>query len=143
MRLAGCLANEPLIILPLRVMKTLYVLFAAASLTVLAPAARATTIRTDDPTETARKATAREKVATAAKAAKAAKAVKKASAHRFRKLKAGLNHSMLVLLGLEDSRAVTSPGKLDRQLHIHQKHLKTKAKLEAKARRRRTAHMLG
>ncbi|GAA4025819.1 hypothetical protein GCM10022409_07280 [Hymenobacter glaciei] len=124
-------------------MKALYVLFAAASLALVAPSARATTPGTDDPTETARKATAREKVAAAAKAAKAAKAVKKSSAYRFYKFKAGLNHSMLVLLGLEDSKAITSPAKRDRQLHIHQKHLKTKAKLEAKARRRRTTHLFG
>lgn len=124
-------------------MNTLYTLFAAASLTLLAPTAYATAPRTDDPTETARKATAREKVATAAKAAKAARAAKKSSSHRFRKLTTNLNHGMLVLLGLEESKAVTSPAKLNRQLHIHQKHLKTKAKLEAKARRRRTSHMFG
>ena len=124
-------------------MKMFYALFAAATLTLIAPAARAAAPGTDDPTEMARKATAREKVATAAKAAKAARAVKKASTHRFHRLNSGLSHAMLVLLGMEDSKAVTSPAKRDRQLHIHQKHLKTKAKLEAKARRRRTTKMLG
>lgn len=121
-------------------MKPLYALFAVASLTLLAPTARATAARTDNPTETARKATAREKVATTAKAAKAAKTVKKSSSRRFRKLKANLNHGMLVLLGLEESKAVTSPAKLSRQLHAHQKHLKTKARLEARSRRRRASH---
>lgn len=50
---------------------------------------------------------------------------------------------MMVLLGLKESKAVTSPTKLDRQLHIQQKHLKTKARMEAKARRQRTTHLLG
>lgn len=122
-------------------MKTLYVLLAAASLTLLSPTARATPPGTDDPTEGARKATAREKVATAAKAAKADRAVKKSSSHRSRKFKSGLNYSMLVLLGLEEKKVVTSPAKLDRQLHNLQKHLKTKAKMEAKERRRRTIHL--
>ncbi|MDQ2792832.1 MAG: hypothetical protein M3Y12_02310, partial [Bacteroidota bacterium] len=99
-------------------MKTFYALFAAASLTLLAPTTHAAAPRTDEPTEAARKATAREKVATAAKAAKATKTGKKSAAsRRFRKLKANLNHSMLVLLGLEESKAVTSPVKLNRQLH--------------------------
>jgi len=124
-------------------MKALYALLAIASLNLLAPASHATALRTDDPTEMARKATAREKVASAAKAAKAARKSKKSTAYRFRKLTATLNHGMLVLLGLEESKAVTSPAKLNRQLHIHQKHLKTKAKLEAKARRRRTTHLFG
>ena len=123
-------------------MRALYTLFAAASLMLLTPTTHAVALRSDDPTEAARKATAREKVATAAKAAKATKTVKK-SARRFRKLKATLNHGMLVLLGLEESKAVTSPAKLSRQLHAHQKHLKSKAKSEAKARRRRTSHLFG
>ena len=124
-----------------RVMKTLYALFAAASLTLLTPTAHATAPGTDDPTETARKATARAKITTAAKAARAVKAAKKSSSHHFRKFKAGLNHGILVLLGFEDSKAVTSPAKLIRQLHIRQQHLKTKAKMEAKARRRHTTHL--
>ena len=122
-------------------MKTLYALFAVASLTLLPPTARAAAPSNDDPTEMARKATAREKVATAAKAAKEAKAVKKSSARHSRKSKNNLSHTFLVLMGLEESKAITSPAKRDRQLHILQKHLKTKAKLEAKARRRRTTHL--
>lgn len=122
-------------------MKILYALFAAASLSLSGPVAHAAAPGTDNPTEMARKATAREKVASATKAAKAARAVKKTSSHRFRKFKTNLNHNMLVLLGLEESKAVTSPAKLTRQLHIHQNHLKAKAKLEAKARRRRTTHL--
>jgi hypothetical protein len=120
-------------------MKAFYTLFAAASLALFAPAVHASALGNEDPTEAARKATAREKVATAAKDAKAAKNTKKSSMRRLRKLKATLNHGMLVLLGLEDSKAVTSPAKLNRQLHAHQKHLKSKAKMEAKARRRRTS----
>ena len=124
-------------------MKTLYALFAAASLTLLPPAARATVAPgTDDPTETARKATAHAKIATAAKAAKAAKAVKKSSSRRLHQFKTGLNHGILVLLGFEESKAVTSPTKLDHQLHIRQRHLQTKARIEAKARRRRTTRLL-
>lgn len=124
-------------------MKALYTLLAASSLMLLAPAVRAAAPGTDDPTETARKATAREKAAGAAKATKEDKSAKKSSTHRFRKLNSGLNHTVLVLLGLEESKAVTSPAKLNRQLRMHQQHLKTKAKMEAKARRRRTVHMLG
>ena len=120
-------------------MKLLYALAAAASLTLLAPAAHATTPGTDDPTEMARKAAAREKVANAAKAAKS---VKKSSSHRFHKFTASLNRNIMVLLGLKESKAVTSPTKLNRQLHIHQKHLKTKARMEAKARRQRTTRLL-
>lgn len=124
-------------------MKIFYTLLAAGSLLAIAPtthAARRTTI--DEPTEAARKSAAREKAATE-KAAKAAKTTKKSSAYRFRKLKANVSRSMLVMLGLEESKAVTSPAKLNRQLHIHQKHLKTKAKMEAKSRRRRTSHLFG
>ena len=124
-------------------MKAFYTLLAASSLLLLAPAARAAAPGTDDPTETARKATARDKAAGAVKATKEAKSGKKSSTHRLRKLNSGLNHTLLVLLGLEESKAVTSPAKLNRQLRIHQQHLKTKAKMEAKARRRRTVHMLG
>ena len=122
-------------------MKMLYALLAAASLTLIAPGARAAAPNTDDPAGMARKTAAREKVATAAKATKAARAAGKVSSHRFHKFGSGLSHSMLMLLGLDKSKAVTSPAKLDRKLHIHQKHLKTKAKLEAKARRRRTTHL--
>ena len=124
-------------------MKTLYTLLAAGSLLVLAPAASQAARRpaTDTPTEKPTKVAAREKVATAKAAAKATKAARKSSAHRMRKFSAGLNRAVLVLLGLEDSRAVTSPAKLDRQLHAHQKHLRVKTRMEAKSRRRRTSHM--
>ena len=122
-------------------MRTLYTLVTAASLALLTPAAHAALPNTDEPTEAARKATARERVATAAKEAKAAKAVKKSSSRRFRKFTTKMNHGMLVLLGLEESKAVTSPAKLNRQLHALQKNLKAKAKTEAKSRRRRTTHL--
>jgi hypothetical protein len=124
-------------------MRTLYTLITAASLALFAPAAHAALPNTDEPTEAARKATAREKVATAAKEAKAAKAVKNSSSRRFRKFKAKMNHGVLVMLGIEDSKAVTSPNKLNRQLHALQKSLKSKAKTEAKSRRRRTSHLFG
>lgn len=122
-------------------MKTLYALFAVANLTLLAPTTHAAAPGTDDRTETARKATAHEKTAATATAAKTASAVKKSSAHRLRRSKSNFNRSVLVLLGLEDSKAVTSPAKRDRQLHIHQKHLRAKSKTEARARRRRTSHL--
>ncbi len=123
-------------------MKTLYTFLAAACLLLLTPAtSRASRPSTDTPTEAASKAPARDK-RIAAKAAKAAaKATHKKNSHHARHLSAGLNHAFLVFLGMEDSKAVTSPAKLNRQLHAHQKHLKIKTKLEAKARRRRTGHM--
>lgn len=128
-------------------MKTLYAYLVASSLLAFAPtssqAARST--MPDNPTESTRKAAAREKAATKAKAAKEAKAAKKNkknAAYRFRKFGSGFNHAVLVLVGLEDSKAVTSPAKLNRQLHMHQKHLKAKARMEAKARRRRTGHSI-
>lgn len=120
-------------------MKALYTLFAIISFALLAPTAHAVALRTDEPT-IARKATARDKAVTAAKAPKAkdTKAVKKTASRRLRKFKNNLNHGMLVILGLEESKAVTSPAKLNRQLHAHQKHLKNKAEGEARARRRRS-----
>lgn len=124
-------------------MKTFYAILAIGSLVLLQPIASQAARRpaTDEPTEAARKAPNREKAVKAA-AAKAAKAThKKNSAHHMRRLSAGLNHAFMVFLGLEDSKAVTSPRKLNRLLHVHQKHLKVKARLEAKARRRRTDHM--
>ena len=121
-------------------MKPLYALLAFTGLTLLSPAARATSPGTDAPTETTRKATAREKTATAAKAAKAAN---KSSVRHTNKSNSGLSHSMRVLLGLEASRAVTSPAKRDWQLHKNQNHLRAKIRMEAKARRRRVAHLLG
>ena len=124
-------------------MKTLYTFLAAAGLLLLTPAtSQASRPCTDTPTETASKAPAREQ-RIAAKAAKAAaKAThKKNSSHHMRRLSSSLNRAFLVFLGMEDSKAVTSPAKLNRQLHAHQKHLKIKTKLEAKARRRRIGHM--
>jgi hypothetical protein len=45
---------------------------------------------------------------------------------------------MLVVLGLEESKSVTSPHQLRRQLHGHQKQLKLHAKMQSRARRSRT-----
>lgn len=118
-------------------MKTFYTLLAAAGLLLLTPAAsRASRPYTDTPTETASKSPARAQRMAAKAATKATH--KKSAAHRMRRLTSGLNRAFLVFLGLEESKAVTSPAKLNRQLHAHQKHLKVKTRLEAKARRRRT-----
>ena len=127
-------------------MKILYTCLVGCALLGLTPISSqaSRSLVPDNPTEATRKAAAREKAATKAKAVKEAKAAKKnkrSAAYRFQKLSAGFNHAVLVLVGLEDSKAVTSPAKLNRQLHMHQKHLKAKARMEAKARRRRTGHM--
>jgi hypothetical protein len=127
-------------------MKTLYACLVASSLLAFTPSSSQAARRpaTDDPTENTRKTAARGRAATKAKADKAAKATKKSkktSAFRLKKVGSGFSHAMLVLVGMEESKAVTSPAKLNRQLHIHQKHLKMKARMEAKARRRRTSHM--
>ena len=120
-------------------MKTLYTILAACGLLLITPAAaRASRPYTETPTESASKAPARAKAGTL----KGAKATHKKNTHRMRHFTAGLNHAFLVLLGMEESRAVTSPVKLNRQLHAHQKHLKIKTRLEAKARRRRTERLL-
>ena len=123
-------------------MKTIYACLVAGALLALNPLSSqaARSLAPDNPSESTRKAAAREKAATKAKAAKEAKAAKKSksAAYRFRKISASVNHAVLVLIGMEESRAVTSPAKLNRQLHIHQKHLRAKARMEAKARRRRS-----
>ena len=44
------------------------------------------------------------------------------------------------MLGLKESKAITSPAKLTRQLHAHQQQLKAKARSNARARRARARH---
>ena len=87
----------------------------------------------DNPTEIQRKAAAREKVAVAKKTA----ALKKASSHKTKKATTKMRRAMLVLLGFEESKHVTSPVKRDWQLHLHQKYLKMMARQESRAHRRR------
>ena len=120
-------------------MKTLYTILAACALLFITPvASHASGPYTETPTENASKAATREKAGTLRAAKKGHK--KNNTALRMRRFTSGLNHAFLVFLGMEDSKAVTSPAKLTRQLHAHQKHLKAKTRLEAKARRRRTEH---
>ena len=85
----------------------------------------------DNPTEVLRKA-AREKVTAAKKAA-----TLKRSSHRKSKFTAKLAYNMRVMLGLEESKAVTSPAKLNRQLHRIQNQLKLRARVVSRARKRR------
>ena len=93
---------------------------------------------TDSPTEVQRKVAAREKVATDKKATK----LKKNSSRRTKKMTAGLGRAMLVALGLEESKRVTSPLNRDRQLHRHQQLLKMKARQESRAHRARCRRQL-
>lgn len=85
----------------------------------------------DSPTEIQRKTAARTKVAEAKKT----EALKKATAHKSKKTAAKMRRAMLVMLGLEESRAVTSPLKRQWQLHVHQKQLKMRARQASKAHR--------
>jgi hypothetical protein len=115
---------------------TLYSLLTLGSLLLLAPSsatANAASFREDNPTEVQRKTAARARVAEAKKADFA----KKSSSRKLRKTNGGLSHAMLVLLGLEESKAVTSPAKRERQLHAHQKQLQVKARQQSKAHRAR------
>ena len=109
------------------------------SLLTTAPAQAAISVRTstENPAEIQRKTAARAKVDEAKKAA--ASTVKRSVWAKTRKSRTKqLGRIMLVVLGLEESKAVTSPAKLTRQLHAHQKQLKMKARLNARARHART-----
>ena len=120
-------------------MKTyFYSLLTAGCLLATAPAQGTTSARifTENPAEVQRKTAARAKVTEAKKAA--ALTAKRSVWSRTRKTRTKLERAMLVVLGLEESKAVTSPAKLTRQLHAHQKQLKLKARLNARARRART-----
>ena len=110
------------------------------SLLTTAPAQATISVRTsiENPAEIQRKTAARAKVAEAKKAA--ASTAKRSVWAKTRKSRTKqLGRTMLVVLGLEESKAVTSPAKLTRQLHAHQKQLKMKARLNARARRARAS----
>ena len=109
------------------------------SLLTTAPAQATISVRTsiENPAEIQRKTAARAKVAEAKKAA--ASTAKRSVWAKTRKARTKLGRTMLVVLGLEESKAVTSPAKLTRQLHAHQKQLKMKARLNARARRARAS----
>lgn len=85
--------------------------------------------RTDSPAEAQRKE------------ASASSAITKKSSvfkhNSLRKLNIGkkVSHAMRVLLGLEESKAVTSPAKRNRQLHAHQRHLRMLARMASPSRR--------
>ncbi|GAB2849007.1 hypothetical protein [Hymenobacter ruber] len=93
----------------------------------------------DTPADVQRKAAAREqKAATREKAVAARKASKlQRLTVKSRKVTNKLQRAMLVILGLEESKAVTSPARLQRQLHAHQKQLKHRARMAARAHRHR------
>ena len=107
---------------------------------LLAPAQAAVSPRalTENPIETPRKAAAQTKMAKAKKAA--ATTAKRSGRFKARKLSARLQRTLLVVLGLKESKAITSPAKLTRQLHAHQQHLKAEARSNARARRARAHH---
>ena len=121
--------------------KLLYLLLAMSSLLALTPRTAQAALRrytpTDSPAEAERKAAAREKVAAARKVA-----TEKRSAKRLTKISKKMRHAMRVLLGLEESKTVTSPAKLNRQLHAHQKQLKAKARHQARVHRVRCVKQL-
>lgn len=124
--------------LPLFLMiRNFYALLTAGTLLLLSPhnafAASSRSPLPDSPTETQRKA-AREKVVTAKKEKVA---LRKSSRSKFN-LATKMSHGMRVAFGLEESKAVTSPAERDRQLHRLQRQLKTRARMESKARMRRT-----
>lgn len=100
-------------------------------------APRPTSFPADNPTEIQRKV-AREH----AMAAKKAALMTRTNARTTRKSAAKLNHAVLVLLGLEATRKVTSPARLDWQLHQHQQQLKRQAIHAAQARQRRCTRAL-
>ena len=109
------------------------------SLLTTAPAQATISVSTstENPAEIQRKTAARAKVAEAKKTA--ASTAKRSVWAKTRKARTKLGRTMLVVLGLEESKAVTSPAKLTRQLHAHQRQLKMKARLNARARRARTS----
>ena len=109
------------------------------SLLTTAPAQATISARTstENPAEIQHKTAVRTKVAEAKKAA--ASKAKRSVWAKTRKARTKLGRTILVVLGLEESKAVTSPAKLTRQLHAHQRQLKMKARLKARARRARTS----
>ena len=100
-------------------------------------APRPTSFPADNPTEIQRKV-ARERAVAAKKAA----LMSRTSARTTRKSATRLNRAVLVLLGLEATRKVTSPAKLDWQLHQRQQQLKRQALRASQARQRRCTRAL-
>ncbi|GAB3851204.1 hypothetical protein GCM10028822_17620 [Hymenobacter terrigena] len=93
----------------------------------------------DTPADAQRKTAAREQKAAARAKVVAAKKASKMQrlAVKSRKVSSKLQRAVLVILGLEESKAVTSPARLRRQLHSHQKQLKARARMAARAHRHR------
>ncbi|MBF9141990.1 hypothetical protein [Hymenobacter properus] len=94
----------------------------------------------DNPTEMQRKAAAAERRAAAREKVAAAKQVSKMKklSVKTNRFAAKMQHVMFVVLGLEESKGVTSPRQLRRQLHGHQKQLKLHAKMQSRIRRSHT-----
>ena len=115
-----------------------YSLLTVGSLLTTAPTQATISVRTsnENPAEIQRKTAARAKVAEGKKAA--ASTAKRSVWAKTQKARTKLGRTMLVVFGLEESKAVTSPAKLTRQLHAHQRQLKMKARLNARARHART-----
>jgi hypothetical protein len=119
-----------------------YSLLIAGGLSMLLPgnapaSARRASGPEDNPTEIQRKA-ARER----AIAAKKSIMVTRSNARTTRKSTTKLSRAMLVLLGLEANRKVTSPAKLDWHLHQQQQQMKRQAMHASKARKRRCTRAL-
>ena len=117
----------------------LYSLLTISCLMTTAPAQATVNVRTstENPAEIQRKTAARATVAEAKKAA--ASTANRSVWAKTRKTRTKLERTILVALGLEESKTVTSPAKLTRQLHAHQKQLKIRARLTARARRARAS----
>ncbi|MDO7852914.1 hypothetical protein [Hymenobacter convexus] len=95
---------------------------------------------TENPADAQRKAAAAEQKAAAREKATAAKQVSKMKklSVKSRRFTAKMERMVLVVLGLQESKTVTSPRQLRRQLHGHQKQLKTHAKFMSRIRRSHT-----
>lgn len=115
---------------------TLYsIMLAGGLLLCTAPAVCAAAVpflNTENPTEAQRKTTARARIA----GAKATETTKSTS-NTARKSSSLSRRSMLSILGLSESKSVTTPEQRQRQLYAHQRHLQAKARTEARARRAR------
>lgn len=119
---------------------TLSFLLATIGLCCLAagPATARTTADTDNPTEAAHKSAARVRVADARNMA----TLKKSSLQVSRKKGLRKNSLLMVLLGLEENKKVTSPAKRNRQLHAYQKHLKAQVRHKAMLSHQRSVRQL-
>ena len=106
-----------------------YSLVFAGSLLVAASPASAS-VANDGPTTSA--SPSKTRVAAASKEATAKRSVKMRTVKVTKKLR----HAMLVAIGMEDSKSVTSPRVRSRRLHAHQEHLKSHALHTAGVNRR-------